>query len=438
MFSSLTRYLYTICLLMTAGITPLLAASPLHYEAQPVTHLEVIVVTSQADSNSEAAAIVTRMKTREGEFFSQANLDADLKALSLSYDRIEPSLQADAEGLKITLKVWPKPTIRALIWEGNEREDSSTLRSQLGINVYTAFDRQAFNTAFHKLQAYYFKHGYFEAELNYTINYDPLTNEVDITIKICEGRAGYIQEIIFRNFEKCDEDAILELMSTKQYNFFTSWMTQQGSFMPEAIERDQIGIVHYLQDKGYADASVNITVEEIPERHRINVIITAQLGERYRFGEITFEGNKLFDDATIHKALNLKADAPYSPELLREMIYFLTNLYGKRGYIEAYVNYEARLRPDSNIYDIHITIEEDKQYYVGMIQIFGNSVTQSRVILHEVLMLPGQVFNQEKLRKTEERLLNIGYFKSVNVYAARSDGNSFLPDNYRDIHIEVE
>ena len=47
---------------------------------------------------------------------------------------------------------------------------------------------------------------------------------------------------------------------------------------------------------------------------------------------------------------------------------------------------------------------------------------QTRVIFHEILLVPGEVFNIEKLQKTEERLRNIGYFKHVNVYAVKSEG----------------
>ncbi len=60
------------------------------------------------------------------------------------------------------------------------------------------------------------------------------------------------------------------------------------------------------------------------------------------------------------------------------------------------------------------------------------------MILHECLLIPGEVFNVDKLKKSEERLTNVGYFKCVNVYIAQSNDQLGLECNYRDVHIEVE
>jgi outer membrane protein insertion porin family len=73
-----------------------------------------------------------------------------------------------------------------------------------------------------------------------------------------------------------------------------------------------------------------------------------------------------------------------------------------------------------------------------MIEIVGNTTTEPRVILHETLLVPGAVFDTNLLAKTEERLRNIGYFKSVNVYAVKSSRLDGGDAAFRDVHIEVE
>jgi outer membrane protein insertion porin family len=42
------------------------------------------------------------------------------------------------------------------------------------------------------------------------------------------------------------------------------------------------------------------------------------------------------------------------------------------------------------------------------------------------------------LKATQQRLEAVGYFKSVNVYAVRSEDDAGLGENYRDVYIEVE
>lgn len=405
------------------------------YEVLRVVHLKVEIMTGE---RGDVDAILAKMKTKEGEIFSQGHFDQDLKALSQEYDRIEPIMRVMPGGLVIELKIWPRPILRSIVFRGNERLEAKALRNALGIALYTPFNREKFNIAFRKLQDYYIKQGFFESELDFSIAEDSKTEQVDITIDIKEGRAGYIQEIIFKDFLPEEEADILELIATKKYSIFTSWLTQEGSFSPEAIERDKLIILNYLQSRGFADADIAIAISEVPQQHRIVVTIAAARGARYHLGEMTFEGNTLFSTEEIKGLLNIPCGAAYSPDKLREAMYYLTHLYGKRGYIDAFINYEARPRTDAPIYDIHVFFDEGQQYRVGLIKILGNEITKSRVILHETLLLPGEIFNIEKLKKSEERLQNIGYFKSVHVYGAHSDSSSFLPDCYRDVYIEVE
>lgn len=409
------------------------------YENLPVKEIEIMGVVPKG-TFFDLNLVKSHLKTKEGELFSQSVFDSDLKTLASEYDRVEPLFEIVDKKLKITLKIWPKPMIRSIVWQGNCGISEKDLQKELGINICTVFDRLNFNRAFHKLKAYYIKKGYFEAELSYQVDFDPVTNEVDICISIQEGRSGWISFICFHNFCKEEEDAILELLVTKRFNIFMSWLSGEGLYNEEAIQYDQMQIVNFLQNEGYADAVVKIEAIESPRfLERIHLHITSEKGEKYSLGEVTFEGNTLFSDEEIHKCLLIEEGGCYSPELIRETAHRIETLYGTKGYIDASVSFEPKLEIScGNVYSIHLTIEEGESYRVGMIKVFGNCTTQTNVILHETLLIPGEVFNTKKLELTEKRLKNIDYFSNVNVYAVRTGEESCLGGNYRDVHIEVE
>jgi outer membrane protein insertion porin family len=266
---------------------------------------------------------------------------------------------------------------------------------------------------------------------------DPIANEVDLIVKVQEGRSGKIQNIIFHGLSSQEEDDILELMVTKSWNFFLSWFTSDGIYKEEMMQHDQNQIINYLQNRGYADAKVSIEIKE-SESNRIEIHINAEKGEIYTFGKLTCEGFNIFTEEEIKACFCLQENARYSPEKIRDTVTAIMDLYGCQGYIDAIVNYEPILQNDCPKYDIHFTIEEGEQYRVGLVKIFGNCRTQNCVILHESLLIPGEIFNTLKLKRTEERLRNIGYFKAVNVYAVRSDDSDSLGCNYRDVYIELE
>lgn len=432
------KSLILLIFLISVSFQPVnLFGQTLQYENQKIEKIEIV---SQGPwENFDENVILTRIKTHQGDFFSQADFDNDLKTLARDYDRIEPIFELVDGKMYITLKIWPKPTIRSINWCGNAKVKAKRLQQELKIPCFSVFDRKSFNQAFHKLKAYYVKKGFFEAELSYDAQLDPVTNEVDININIIEGRAGHIKDIMFVNFTSREEEEICEQMVTKKYNIFLSWLNNEGTYNEEAMQHDQFNIINYLHDKGYADSTVEIQVCEAQQDNRIVIIITAYKGSKYHVGNITVTGQTLFCEEDILRQFTFCEGGVFSPDSIRKTIENITNLYGRRGYIDATVDHEPCLSEcEDCIYNIKFTIEEGEQFRVGLIKVFGNCQTQTKVILHETLVIPGEVFNIEKLKKTEERLSNVGYFSHVNVYAVKSEGPCSLGDNYRDVHIEVE
>ena len=430
------RFILTLLLLLVIQTASLCGVQ---YEGLLIDKVEVIGNVPEG-TFFDADLVRSHMKTRAGELYSQTAFDNDLKTLAGEYDRVEPRLEVINNSLVMTLRVWPKPMIRSITWEGNESIKTKDLQKELGISICTVFDRLAFNKAFHKLKAYYIKKSYFEAELNYDVKFDQITNEVDISITISEGRSGFISRIYFHNFCSEEEDEILDLMVTKKFNVFLSWLSGQGVYNDEMIQYDQSQIVNYLQNKGYADAQVTIEPVDSPDFcNRIHLHITADRGNLYNIGDLTFCGNKLFTNEEIENCFNIEEGGIFSPEMIRETANRIERLYGRKGYIEASASFVPKLELDSGcIYSVHFEIDEGEPYCVGMIKVFGNCTTQTNVILHETLLTPGELFNIDKLKLTEARLTNIGYFSSVNVYAVRTEETSCIPGNYRDVHIEVE
>jgi outer membrane protein insertion porin family len=409
----------------------------LQYENHIIKKIEIILHTKCGIVN-DSCSVSSRMSTKEGGFFSQSSFDEDLKTLALEYDRIEPTIEAEDDSIIIHIDIWDKPTIRTIRWHGNHHMKTSCLQSELVIKNFDVYNRQEFNTAFHKLKNYYIKKGYFEAELDYQVENDCEANEVIIDICIREGRSGKIQEIQFINFTEKEESEILHKLITKKYNLFLSWINNEGTYNEEAIQQDKLVITNYLQNEGYADAQVELTVvESCKAKDRIIVTFEADKGERYYYGRLSFDGNKIICDEEIDRLFEIREGEPYSIENIRDTLEVLTDAYGRLGYIDAFVDFEPELIEGEYRYNIHFTFEEGEQYRIGLLHVFGNTTTKTPVILHETLLIPGEIFNISKLKATEVRLSNIGYFKNVNVYVVKGTESS-LGKNYRDVFIEVE
>lgn len=407
-------------------------------ESRLVQRVDVQIENLPVDSSFDPKPVLEKLKTKVGDPFSPTVFDSDLKTLAEQYDRVEPEVTTRSGEVFINLKIWLRPTIREITWSGNSHIKSSTLRKELAVKTNKTFNRTTFNKQFNKLKDYYVKKGYFESQLSYSITPIPDTNQVDIAIQVVEGRAGIIDDIVFSGFTSREKSKILEMIYTKKYNLFTSWITGHGILQEEAIEQDRLTILNLLQNKGYGDASVDLQVTNSEKEGRVIITLTADRGPLFKLGEVTFKGNTLFTDQEIEKVFLVHPDELYSPDKIRATSEAIKDLYGRKGYIDTHVQFEAQVVSDKPIYNIQFEIEEGSEYKIGLIRVFGNEQTQTPVILRESLLTPGETFDSVRLKATQERLQNMGYFKNVNVYSVRTQDDQILGDNYRDVYIEVE
>ena len=423
-----------------APLQPLLANYPSveAFEDRKIGNITIQAENLPPNASFDPKTVLSRLKTKVGDPFSQITFDSDLKTLANEYDRVEPTINVHNGEVYLTIKVWPRPTIRTIRWHGNHHISTKTLQKELGVKPNSIFNRQAFNRKFNKVKEYYVKKGYFESQLQYSIIPDDKTNEVDISIEVREGRSGKIDDIIFKGFTSKERSEILGMIYTRKYNLFTSWLTGLGTYREEALEQDKLTIINYLQNRGYADAKVDIQVKEAKTEGKIILMITADRGPIFHYGKMTFKGNTLFTDKEIDDVFISRPGGVYSPEKLRQTAQAIKDMYGRKGYIDANVQYETQLVTNEPVYNVYFRIDEGEQYKIGMVRVFGNVQTQANVILRESLLVPGETFDSAKLKATQMRLENMGYFKSVNVYAVRTQDDQALGENYRDVYIEVE
>jgi len=407
------------------------------YDRSTVGKITIKLETSSGAIHTSTTSIQSKLRTKVGDPFSQYTFDQDLKSLSKTYDRVEPTIEKRDGKIYITLSLWEKPTIRYIKWSGNKKVRSSKLQKVLDIKPYTIFDRARFNESINKVREYYIKKGFFESQVSYRIVPLPENNEVEIDIIVDEGHTGHISDIHFNGLDKKDQSAILQMINSKKYNFFTSWLTGSGKYHDEVIEHDKLVITNYLQNQGYADARVSINVHESKEG-RLIITISAIKGEKYSFGDISFEGNILYNEYDIQKELPIKPGSTYSPEALTDSVEAIKDVYGKDGYIDVDVRYALTPHSGEPVYNVNYTIVEGHQYKIGLIRVLGNVNTKSNVILRESLLVPGELFDSRKLKATQQRLMATGYFKSVNVYPVKTEDDMSLGEQYRDVIIEVD
>src|SRR3989304_2816311 len=355
------------------------------YENKKIADNKLSIQNSTKATQEDTKAYLNKLSSQIGLLFTQEVFDNDLKSLSKDFDRIDPDVVIKDNKIYITIKLWQRQVIAIIDWKGNEKIKTKKLQKELGVKTQSIYNKNEFNTALNKVKEYYIKKGFFESSVTYNIIPMP-NNEIKIQINIKEGKSGRIEKIVYKGFTSKEKNEISSFIFTKKYNLILSLFTDRGTYKEEAIENDKMVIINYLQNKGYADAKVDINIQENPISKKMIVEIVAHRGTLYRFGKVTYDGNCLFTDEEILKYFLIYPNDPYSPEKIRETIQAIKDAYGAKGYAEAQISYDTKLLENEPIYNINFYIEEGDLYKIGLIKIFGNKSTQTSVILRQSLL----------------------------------------------------
>ena len=179
----------------------------------------------------------------------------------------------------------------------------------------------------------------------------------------------------------------------------------------------------YLSE-GYADFRVLSAVAELtPEREGFIVTFTIEEGERYRFGAVELTTTlRNLDPEQLRGQLETVSGDWYDASAIEESIANMTDSAGNLGF--AFVDIRPRVERDRENLTIALTydIQEGPKVFVERIDIQGNVRTLDRVIRREFRLVEGDAFNSAKLRRSRQRIRNLGFFKTVEV--ANAEGSS--------------
>lgn len=162
----------------------------------------------------------------------------------------------------------------------------------------------------------------------------------------------------------------------------------------------------------YQDGYSRFLFWKSPKRW-LDLTIPVVEGKQYRIGNITVEGAKVFPDRFIKTFFKMQPGQIYDESKVTKGIESLRDLYGARGYVQFTGFPIKKPVADSNVVDVTINLNEDKQYFVNKIEFKGNTTTRDKVIRREMWLNEQDVMNMELLKMSIRRINQLGYFQPI-------------------------
>ncbi|VAX36887.1 hypothetical protein MNBD_UNCLBAC01-1380 [hydrothermal vent metagenome] len=371
----------------------------------------VKAIDIQGNKTISMATILAKIKMRVGQEYMEVVISDDLKRLYNTgyFSDIRVDRQDYEGGFKVIIYLEEKLVIEEITFSKTRYLKVNTLRKKITTQVGKFLDKKILKDDVDLIKDLYAKKGFTTVKVEVETFVDEITNKVNLHFIIKEGHRVRVKRIHIQGNDFYKARKILRLIKTKK-----KWAFNSGSFREEVMEEDLERIISFYEQQGFIDVKAEYSTERL-YKGLINIDINLHEGKRYFVGDVAINGNNIVSKKEIQTVMKeIQDGGVFSREKLTVDIANIRTLYFDRGYIFANVSEAASLDPETGKVGVKIDINEGGIAYIEKIKIQGNSRTRDIVIRRELRMHPGDRFDGTKLRRSKERLTNLGYFEDVN------------------------
>ncbi len=356
---------------------------------------------------------------RDGTKIQRADISTALTRLwDLNlFDDIDIVLNNESQyGVEITINVVESPTLNNIIFRGNSMREGRFL-DKLDLKLGQRIRPSSLYASSNKIKEIYQEDGYFNVEVEPSIEapQDTLVRNAyarDVVFTIKENEKFRLKNIIFEGNSNFSERKLKkELKEIKERKWYNFWVK---SFNDKLLEEDKALLTTFYKNQGYRDFNfIKDTLIVDDEKNTLSLVITVDEGEKYKYRNFTFEGNKIASSDELETLLGLQEGDSYSKEDFEKAVFEnMMSIYNDKGYIFSNVNPEI-LPVDDNLLDINFLFNEGKKVYINNIFVSGNEKTRENVIRRELKLFPGDVFSRSKLMRSQRDIWILNYFDNV-------------------------
>ncbi len=373
--------------------------------------IDAIVV--EGNQRIEAETVRSYLAVKEGDPFSPESVNESLKGLFAT--GLFADLTLRREGNRLIVNVVENPIINRLAFEGNNRIKDADLEQEVQLRPRQVYTRTKIQNDVKRVLDVYRRSGRFAATVEpKIIQLDQ--NRVDLVFEIDEGPVTGVSRINFignREFDDGQLRSVIQTKETRWYRIFSS----DDNYDPDRLTFDRELLRRFYLSEGYADFRVVSVVAELAsDRRDFFITFTIEEGDVYSFGEIGLETQ--FEDLDLdslrQEITTIEGDS-YNADEVEKSIDNLIEGVSNFGF--AFVDIQPIIDRDRENRLIKLTydIQEGPRVFVERIEIIGNFRTLDKVVRREFQLVEGDAFSTAKLRRSRQRINNLGFFSKVEV-----------------------
>lgn len=425
-----------------APAQPAGTAAPRAAGGAPLAGRTVEDVRIVGNTGVSTAIISNLVRTKVGEPYDPATVEEDYQRIYglRKFSNVEAKVEPTSAGVIVIFEVREQKQIGTIAYRGNFKIDDITIGSVVDLKTGEAIDPFRIALAKAAIENFYRTKNYPLAHVE--IDQERLNTNGDLVFNVVEGPNVKVRKVAFVGNNSFTTDRLKGQVRTRHW----IWILRPGTFDNEAIEDDVAALRRFYEGRGFFDARIGRKLIFSPDNSELQVVFLIEEGKRYTVDKVTFKGNASLSDVELRAKLKLLEGEVYDEDILRRDLREVIRAYSPFGFIylqqaddpnylqvgSANEPVKRVFRRDAGTVELVYDIREGKPFKLGRIIVKGNGRTQDKVVLREMRMAPGQLYDSGAVQDATERLRGTPYFQSVTMTPIGND------ENYRDLLVEVD
>ncbi|MGZ0655951.1 outer membrane protein assembly factor BamA [Coraliomargarita sp. W4R53] len=409
-------FLFTVASLLACGLP---TQSTFAQEAETYPVINRIVPEFSGFRSVSDQYIFGNIQLRPGMNYNPALLDQSIRTLYTTgyFEFVEVRVdKAQNDTVDLVFELVSKYTIERIRLLGNDSYSDSRIASKTEIESGQPLDEYKVSVGADAIAEYYVEKGFPDVSVDYRIQRDEQTGYAVVNYDIDEGGKVRISNIIFEGNDAFTDKKLRKQLETEEHGWL-SWLLGSGKFDEKKFKEDLDLLRKFYRDEGYLDCVVDESLVDIDfiDSDEINITIPVVEGKLYRLGEFSVENATVYTSSELLGQVRLKTSEPFSPQGVDDAATAIREYYTSNGYLDTNVRAERVPNMDTRQIDVIFRIRESEKFYVESIQIEGNTKSKARVIIRELALSPGDVFDRKRMEVSQRRLENTGFFQDVRL-----------------------
>ncbi len=367
----------------------------------------------EGNQRIEDGTIRSYMLVQPGDPFNPDRIDRSLKTLYAT--GLFQDVNLTRQGNALVVKVVENPIVNRIAFEGNHKLTEEQLRAELQLRPRAVFTPAMAQADRQRILDLYAKRGRYNARVEpQIIRLDQ--NRVDVVFKINEGESTLIGRIVFVGNHAFSEDRLKEVITSRQ-EVWWRFLSTSDNYDPQRLAFDKELLRRFYLKNGYADVEITgATAELSPTRDAFFLTFTISEGERYRVTNVSVNSTlRNLDSKSLVPDLWIETGDWYDGDAVERSVQDITSDAQGRGFPFVEVKPRISRNREAHTIDMAFEVGEGPRVYVERIEIQGNTRTEDKVIRREFRLAEGDAFNATAIRRSRQRLEDLGFFNSVQV-----------------------